>query len=60
MFPERDAGRGPLDLMVVDAMALSEMNWNNDGPSDSEPVTMRYSANPAKVIGHVPSLPDDV
>jgi hypothetical protein len=46
--------------MVPDAMALSTMNWNNDAPFDSEPVTMRYSANLATVIGHVPSLADDV
>lgn len=56
----RDAGQGTLDLMVADVMALSKMNWNNDAPFDSEPVTMRYSANLAKVIGHDPSLPDDV
>ena len=56
----RDAGQGPLDLMIADAMALSKMDWNNDAPFDGEPVTMRYSANLAKVIGHVPPLPDDV
>jgi hypothetical protein len=60
VFVTRDAGQGPLDLMVADAMALSKMNWNNDGPFDGEPVTMRYSYNLATVIGHVPSLPDDV
>lgn len=60
VFLTRDAGQGPLDLMIADAMALSKMNWNNDAPFDGEPVTMRYSANLAKVIGHVPSLPDDV
>ena len=46
--------------MIADAMALSKMDWNNDAPFDGEPVTIRYSANLAKVIGHVPSLPDDV
>lgn len=60
VFVTRDAGQGPLDLMVADAMALSKMNWNNDAPFDSEPVTMRYSSNLATVIGHVPALPDDV
>jgi hypothetical protein len=60
VFLTRDAGQGPLDLMIADAMALSKMNWNNDAPFDGEPVTIRYSANLAKVIGHVPSLPDDV
>jgi hypothetical protein len=60
VFVTRDAGQGPLALMVADAMALSKMNWSNDAPFDSEPVTMRYSANLATVIGHVPSLADDV
>lgn len=56
----RDVGAGPLEPAANDAMALSKMNWNNDAAFDNLPVTLRYSSNLARIIGHVPHLPDDV
>lgn len=56
----RDAGHGPLEITAADLLALSTLDWNNDAPFDSGPVTIEYSSRLARTIAHVPSLPDNV
>ncbi len=56
----RDAGHGPLEITAADVLALSKLDWNNDAPFDALPVTVAYSQRLARVISHVPALPDSV
>jgi hypothetical protein len=53
----RHAGSGPLDLIALEALALTKMDWNNDALYDPVPVTIRYSQRLAKTIANVPDLP---
>jgi hypothetical protein len=56
----RAAGHGSLELTASDVLALSKLDWNNDAPFVPTPVTVAYSQRLARVIGHVPELPDSV
>jgi hypothetical protein len=60
LLVSRDAGHGPLEVTAADLLALSTLDWNNDAPFDSGPVTIEYSSRLARTIAHVPSLPDNV
>jgi argonaute-like protein implicated in RNA metabolism and viral defense len=53
----RHAGRGPLEVVALETVALTTMDWNNDALYDPVPVTIRYSQKLAKTIVNVPSLP---
>lgn len=53
----RHAGRGPLELIAHEALALTKMDWNNDALYDPVPVSIRYSQRLAKTIANVPDLP---
>lgn len=53
----RHAGSGPLDLIALEALALTKMDWNNDALYDPVPVTIRYSQKLARTIANVPDLP---
>lgn len=53
----RHAGGGPLELIALEALALTKMDWNNDALYDPVPVTIRYSQRLAKTIANVPDLP---
>ena len=53
----RHAGRGPLEIAAVEALALTKMDWNNDALYDPVPVTVRYSQRLARTIANVPWLP---
>lgn len=55
----RDAGQGPLEGPAAEILALSKLDWNNDALYGLAPVTTAYSQKLAKMIGHVPNLPDD-
>ncbi len=52
----RHAGHGPWDESARAALALSKMNWNNDGLYDPLPVTMSYAKTLAQVIKRMPSM----
>ena len=56
----RDAGHGPFEITGADLLALSTLDWNNDAPFDSGPVTIEYSRRLASIIAHVPELPDNI
>jgi argonaute-like protein implicated in RNA metabolism and viral defense len=53
----RHSGSGPLEVMALEALALTKMDWNNDALYDPVPVTIRYSQTLARTIANVPSLP---
>lgn len=56
----RHAGRGPLELIAHEALALTKMDWNNDALYDPVPVSIRYSQRLARTIANVPDLPGSV
>lgn len=56
----RHAGRGSLELIAHEALALSKMDWNNDALYDPVPVSIRYSQRLARTIANVPDLPGNV
>lgn len=53
----RHAGRGPLEVIAHEALALTKMDWNNDALYDPVPVSIRYSQKLARTIANVPDLP---
>lgn len=53
----RHMGRGPLELVASEALALTKMDWNNDALYDRVPVTIGYSQRLARTIANVPALP---
>ncbi len=53
----RHAGRGPLEVVAHEALALTKMDWNNDALYDPVPVSIRYSQKLARTIANVPDLP---
>ena len=52
----RHAGHGSWDDTARAALALSKMNWNNDGLYDQLPVTMSYAKTLAQVIKRMPTM----
>ncbi|MGW8188984.1 argonaute/piwi family protein [Sphingomonas hankookensis] len=52
----RHAGHGSWDDTAMAALALSKMNWNNDGLYDPLPVTMSYAKVLARVLKRMPRL----
>lgn len=56
----RHAGRGSLELIAHEALALTKMDWNNDALYDPVPVSIRYSQRLARTIANVPDLPGKV
>lgn len=56
----RHAGRGSLELIAHEALALTKMDWNNDALYDPVPVSIRYSKRLAQTIANVPDLPGKV
>jgi len=52
----RHAGHGPWDDTARSALALSKMNWNNDGLYDPLPVTMSFAQVLARVVKRMPML----
>jgi hypothetical protein len=56
----RHAGKGPLELIAHEALALTKMDWNNDALYDPVPVSIRYSQRLAQTIANVPDLPGSV
>lgn len=56
----RHAGRGSLEIIAHEALALTKMDWNNDALYDPVPVSVRYSQRLARTIANVPDLPGNV
>jgi hypothetical protein len=54
----RHAGKGPLELAGLEALALTKMDWNHDALYDPVPVTLQYSRRLARTIANVPELPN--
>jgi hypothetical protein len=57
---KRHVGRGSLELVALEALALTKMDWNNDALYDPVPVTIRYSQRLARTIANVPDLRREV
>ncbi len=53
----RWAGTGDLTQAATEVLALSKIDWNNDALYDAIPVTVRYAQILARVVKHVPALP---
>ena len=56
----RHMGRGPLEHIATEILALTKMDWNNDALYDPVPVTICYSQRLARIIANVPALPRSV
>lgn len=52
----RHAGRGDLVDACKDTLALTKMNWNNDGPYDGMPVTLNFAGRLAQIVKRMPDL----
>ena len=53
----RWAGDGDLTQAAAEVLALSKVDWNNDALYNAIPVTVRYAQVLARVVKHVPTLP---
>ncbi len=60
MLIRRDAGSGPLEGTAAEILALSKLDWNNDAPFGTDPVTIGYSQRLARIISHAPDMPDGI
>ncbi len=56
----RHAGRGPMETVAQEALALTKMDWNNDALYDPVPVSIRYSQRLARTIANAPDLPGKI
>jgi hypothetical protein len=52
----RFAGQGSADQFAREVLALTKMNWNNDGLYDFLPTTIEYASTLARVIKRMPEL----
>lgn len=52
----RFAGRGDFYDLCEETLALTKMNWNNDGPYTRMPVTLEYANVLAQVVKRMPKL----
>jgi hypothetical protein len=52
----RYAGHGPMDDLCRSTLALTKMDWNNDGPYDRLPVTLKFAQMLAEVVQRMPRL----
>jgi len=52
----RYAGTSSMDDLCHEVLALSKMDWNNDGPYDRLPVTLSFAQMLAKVVKRMPRL----
>ena len=52
----RYAGLGSIDDLCRETLALTKMDWNNDGPYDRLPVTLSFAHTLAKVVKRMPAL----
>jgi hypothetical protein len=52
----RNAGLGDFDDLCRETLALTKMDWNNDGPYDRLPVTLNFAGTLATIIKRMPKL----
>lgn len=52
----RYAGRAAMDDLCKETLALTKMDWNNDGPYDRMPVTLNFAGTLASVVKQMPRL----
>lgn len=52
----RHAGLGSMDDLCRETLALTKMNWNNDGPYDRLPVTVNFAGMLATIVKRMPKL----
>ncbi|MHC6158123.1 hypothetical protein ACVSQB_41110, partial [Bradyrhizobium elkanii] len=52
----RHAGLGGIDDLCRETLALTKMDWNNDGPYDSLPVTLNFAGTLATIVKRMPKL----
>lgn len=52
----RYAGRDSMDDLCRETLALTKMDWNNDGPYDRMPVTLSFAGSLASVVKQMPKL----
>lgn len=52
----RHAGLGSVDDLCRETLALTEMDWNNDGPYDRLPVTLNFASTLATIVKRMPKL----
>lgn len=52
----RHAGLGAMDDLCRETMALTKMDWNNDGPYDRLPVTLNFAGTLATIVKRMPKL----
>lgn len=52
----RHAGLGSIDDLCRETLALTKMDWNNDGPYDRLPVTLNFASTLATIVKRMPKL----
>ena len=52
----RHTGLGGIDDLCCETLALTKMDWNNDGPYDRLPVTLNYARTLATIVKRMPKL----
>lgn len=52
----RHAGLGSIDDLCRETLALTKMDWNNDGPYDRQPVTLAFAGTLATIVKRMPKL----
>lgn len=52
----RHAGLGGIDDLCRETLALTKMDWNNDGPYDRLPVTLSFAGTLATIIKRMPKF----
>ena len=56
LMVKRYAGHGSMDEICRETLALTKMNWNNDGPYDRMPVTLSFAGTLAAIVKQMPKL----
>lgn len=52
----RHAGLGLMDDLCRETLALTKMDWNNDGPYDRLPATLNFADTLATIVKRMPKL----
>jgi hypothetical protein len=52
----RHSGLGAVDDLSRETLALTKMDWNNDGPYDRLPVTLNFAGTLATIVKRMPKL----
>ncbi|WP_197739368.1 hypothetical protein [Methylobacterium sp. P1-11] len=52
----RHAGLGSIDDLCRETLALTKMDWNNDGPYDRLPVTLNFAGTLATIVKRMQKL----